>query len=49
MDPFYSFEIKTCSHSKSIFGNSSNAQRSQTTKRMRQVYLSAVNFQGSQS
>ncbi|MFQ5875161.1 MAG: ScaI family restriction endonuclease, partial [Dehalococcoidia bacterium] len=45
-DPFYSFEIKTSSNPRNIFGNRSYAQLGQSEKRLKDGYLLAVNFEG---
>ena len=45
-DPFFSFEIKTSSNPKDIFGNRSYAQQGLSEKRGKDGYMLAVNFQG---
>lgn len=42
----FSFEIKTSSNPKQIFGNRSYAQENSRMKRARRGYLLAINFQG---
>lgn len=45
-DPFFSFEIKTSSDPRNIYGNRSYAQKGRSQKRLKDGYILAVNFQG---
>lgn len=45
-DPYYSFEIKTSSDPRNVFGNRSYAQPGASPRRLKDGYLLAVNFQG---
>ena len=44
-DPIYSFEIKTSSSARNIYGNRSYAQKSGNAKKSKSGYYLAVNFQ----
>lgn len=44
-DKHFSFEIKTSSSARSIFGNRSYAQKADTTKKSKSGYYLAINFE----